>query len=138
MIRGIGHTAIIVENMEESLHFYCDILGFEKAFELHDDNDRPWIIYIKIGGGQFIELFYGGVNKTPEIAGRIGFDHLCLEVDDIEEIASHLRSKGWPLFIEPQQGKDLNYQCWVKDPDGNKIEFMQLDPASPQAKAYSK
>ncbi|GGH76200.1 lactoylglutathione lyase [Pullulanibacillus pueri] len=138
MINGIGHAALTVENMEASLHFYCDILGFEKAFEIHDDDNQPWIIYIKVGGGQFIELFYGGIHKQEEVPKRIGYDHLCLEVDDIHEIADHLKSKDWPLLVEPQQGKDLNLQCWVKDPDGNRIEFMQLSPDSPQAKAYKK
>ncbi|GGE49322.1 lactoylglutathione lyase [Pullulanibacillus camelliae] len=136
MIKGIGHAALTVADMQASLHFYYDVLGFEKAFEIHDDNDQPWIIYIKVGGGQFIELFYGGVHKKPEVDHLIGYDHLCLEVDDIQTVADHLTEKGWPLLIKPQQGKDLNYQCWVKDPDGNRIEFMQLDPDSPQAKAY--
>jgi len=136
MITRIGHMALTVSNMETSLHFYCDILGFEKAFEIHDANNQPWIIYIKIGDGQFIELFYGGVHQKPEIDHLIGFDHLCLEVDDIHAIADHLTKKNWPLLIKPKQGKDLNYQCWAQDPDGNRIEFMQLDPASPQTQAY--
>ena len=38
------------------------------------------------------------------------------------------------LDVEPMQGKDLNYQCWCQDYDGNKIEFMQLDQNSMQSK----
>ena len=53
---------------------------------------------------------------------------LCLEVEDIQEIANHLRDHNIPLDVEPVQGKDLNWQCWAKDPDGNRIEFMQLNP----------
>jgi len=132
MIKGIGHLALTVEDMEKSLEFYCDVLGFEKAFEIHDDEDKPWIVYIKVAPpGQFIELFYGGSNKPKEVNNQIGFNHLCLEVNDIHEIANHIKSQGLQLDIEPKRGKDNNYQCWIKDPDGNRIEFMQLDPSSP-------
>ncbi|TBL81988.1 VOC family protein [Paenibacillus thalictri] len=130
MIRGINHAAFMTENMEKSLQFYCDILGFKKAFELSRDG-QPWIVYIKIKEGQFIELFYGGESKIEFDRLRIGYSHLCLEVADIHEIADHLKASGLTLDTEPKQGVDKNWQCWVRDPDGNRIEFMQIDPASP-------
>jgi hypothetical protein len=86
---------------------------------------------MSIRESQFIELFYGGRNKAEIKHRQIGFNHLCLEVEDIWEIAAHLKAHGIPLDVEPKRGKDNNYQCWVKDPDGNRSEFMQLDPSSP-------
>ena len=35
------------------------------------------------------------------------------------------------MFKEPMKGVDNNYQAWIIDPDGNRIEFMQLEPDSP-------
>ncbi|WP_046181234.1 VOC family protein [Domibacillus tundrae] len=131
MIKGIGHLALTVQNMDKSLQFYCDILGFERAFEIRDDENNPWIEYIKVAPGQFIELFYGRQNKHQEKSHEIGFNHFCLEVDDINKVANHLKTKGLTLDVEPTKGKDNNYQCWIKDPDGNRIEFMQMEPASP-------
>ncbi len=81
---------------------------------------------------QFIELFYGGKNKPLPVERQIGYNHLCLEVDSIQEIAEHMKEHSVTLDVEPKQGKDKNYQCWVKDPDGNRIEFMELNPESPQ------
>ncbi len=127
MIKGIAHLAFNVKNMDKSINFYCNVLGFKKAFELKKDNGDPWIVYIKIAHNQFIELFY----TNPEAEKRdsaVGYSHLCLEVSDIGLIADHLRGKGIILDVEPMQGKDGNYQCWAKDPDGNRIEFMQMDP----------
>ncbi|MDC3417398.1 VOC family protein [Aquibacillus salsiterrae] len=131
MIKGIGHVALKVEDMEKSLHFYCEVLGFTRAFDILDDNNNPWIEYVKVAPGQFIELFYGGKSKVESVKNAIGFDHLCLEVEDINEIANHLKANGVALDDEPKKGKDDNYQCWAKDPDGNRIEFMQLMPTSP-------
>ncbi|MDF2959143.1 MAG: hypothetical protein K0S39_878 [Paenibacillus sp.] len=137
MIKGIGHNAYIVKDMDKSLHFYSDILGFKKLFELKRPvTDEPWIVYLKVREGQFVELFYGGDKKVEVDSQTVGYSHLCLEVDDINDIAGYLKSKGVTLDVEPKQGLDLNYQCWAKDPDGNRIEFMQLHPDCPQLKFY--
>jgi catechol 2,3-dioxygenase-like lactoylglutathione lyase family enzyme len=135
MIKRIGHAAYHVENMEASLHFYCTILGFKHAFELRKDDGAAWIEYIKVCEGQFIELFHGGRNKAEPVKQPIGFNHICLEVYDIYETANHLKANGVTLDVEPKRGKDGNLQCWAKDPDGNRIEFMQLEPGSPQMNA---
>lgn len=131
MIKGIGHVAYNTSNMEQALQFYCNILGFQKAFSIVDDNGNPWINYLLLPGGQFLELFY----NRPNMEENSSYSHLCLEVDDIHEIAAHLRKYNIPLDTEPCQGKDTNWQCWAKDPDGNRIEFMQMMPASPQRRA---
>ena len=132
MIKRIGHLAFVVQNMERSLAYYSGVLGFKKAFELRKKDNEPWIVYIKVGAGQFIELFYGGTEKP--LKGNIGYNHVCLEVDDIQAVATHLRAQGVPLDHGPSQGLDLNWQCWSHDPDGNRIEFMQMNPESPQMK----
>ena len=127
MIKGIGHAAYNVADMNASLHFYCDILQFTHAFSIADDNGSPWIEYIKVNDDTFIELFYG----RPD-GENTSYNHLCLAVDDIHEIAERMVKCGAPLDVAPKQGKDHNWQCWTHDPDGNRIEFMQLSPDSPQ------
>ena len=131
MIKGIGHVAYNVQDMEKALKFYCGMLGFEKAFTLCGEDGKPWIEYLKIMDGQFLELFY----HQPNPADNTTYSHLCLTVDDIQEVAEHMRKNGVPLDVEPKQGRDTNWQCWVRDPDGNRIELMQMMPTSPQSKA---
>ncbi|MFD2114269.1 VOC family protein [Paenibacillus yanchengensis] len=136
MIKGIGHVAFVVKDMEQSLHFYCQVLGFEKMFEIpHPKTKEPWIVYLKVRAGQYIELFYDGKNIPEKVEKPIGYSHLCLEVTDIQAIASHLKEQGITLDVEPTQGVDRNYQCWATDPDGNRIEFMQMNPDSLQLRA---
>ncbi|OBZ12613.1 MULTISPECIES: VOC family protein [Bacillales] len=135
MLKGNAHVAFVVSDMEKSLHFYCDVLGFEKAFDLEDDNGNPWINYLKVAEGQFIELFYGGKRNYVQHPKNAGSAHICFEVDDIFEMADQLKKHGIKVDVEPKRGKDHNYQCWAKDPDGFPIEFMQLDPDSLQSKS---
>ena len=126
----ISHLAFDVSDMEKSLDFYCNKLGFEKIFSINNEAGQPWIEYLKVCPGQFIELFYGGKEDAP----KSNYSHLCLQVDDINEIETKMKSLGVTIDVPIKQGKDTNYQCWVRDPDGNRIEFMQLMPTSLQYK----
>jgi len=132
MIRQMNHLALHTGNMEASLYFYTQVLGFNRAFTLPDAKGNIKIEGLKVCDRQFLELFYGGENKPEQIKNPIGFNHFCFEVDDIEEIGAKLRSCNWPIDVEPKQALDTNYVCWTKDPDGNRIEFVQMTPGSPQ------
>lgn len=81
-----------------------------------------------------MELFYGGENYTEYNDKNIGFSHLCLEVSDIHEIAERITSAGWELDRPVKYGIDGNWQCWVRDPDRNRVELMQFDKESLQLK----
>jgi lactoylglutathione lyase len=133
MFRQIAHTAYRVQDMEAALDFYCGKLGFRRAFDLHHpETGNPWIIYIQVASEQFIELFY------PDAELRAGnrYMHLCLETADLAAAVAELRRRGVPIWREIRQGVDRNLQAWIKDPDGNEIELMQIDPGSPQAHAF--
>ncbi|PYZ91985.1 glyoxalase [Salipaludibacillus keqinensis] len=131
MIIGLAHVAITVKYMDRSLYFYRDILGLKHAFHVNDQEGNPWIEYVQVGPQQFIELFHGGKNESESVDQQIGFHHLCIRVADIHEIANHLTSHGISLDVAPKKGVGKNYQCWVKDPDGNRIEFLQPEEGSP-------
>jgi catechol 2,3-dioxygenase-like lactoylglutathione lyase family enzyme len=86
-----------------------------------------------MGGRQFIELFYGGAfnPKNPEPSA---YNHLCLISDDIYAVAKQIADAGYPVDRTPQQGPDNNWQMWVVDPDGVRIEIMQISNDSPQGR----
>lgn len=131
MIKGIAHVAYQVSDMPRALSFYDRAFGFKPLFELHDAQDQPWIVYLKVNETQFIELFYAHqpLEQRPE---RTSFQHLCLEVVAIADEAQRLQSLGIPLLHPLQRGLDHNDQCWVSDPDGNPIELMEYGPRSLQ------
>ena len=135
MVQGIGHVAFNVEDMEKTIAFYEKTLGFRKAFDIQrPENGEPWIVYMEGGGGQFIELFYGATEANPYKDENIGFFHFCLAVDDIQEAWKRVVETGVPQDDASKQGADHNWQCWTHDPDGIKIELMQISEDSPQMK----
>ena len=132
MIKGLAHVAYQVSDMEKSVAFYEKAFGFKKKFELHDDKDQPWIVYLQVNERAFIELFYAHNELKKDV--NISYQHLCLEVENIKQIAHDLEQKGFTLLHPVILGKDYNYQCWIKDPDGNPIELMEYGAKALQLK----
>jgi catechol 2,3-dioxygenase-like lactoylglutathione lyase family enzyme len=137
VITGIGHTAYRVSDLEKSLQFYCGVLGFEEAFRLYRDSGETWLVYVRVNDETFIELFPGGVEPVAITPKSIAYTHLSLAVDDIDATLADLRSRGLETPGAPTMGKDNNYQYWIADPDGNRIELMQMMPDSLQLKALA-
>ena len=65
----------------------------------------------------------------------VGYNHMCLEVADIDVALRELEAAGVPPIRDKQMGADGNWQAWIEDPDGHRIELMQMMPDSLQAKA---
>jgi catechol 2,3-dioxygenase-like lactoylglutathione lyase family enzyme len=115
----LAHVCFTVGDLERSIAFYCDTLGFARAFDFTDDSGARYGAYIKTGPRTFIELFAGGSRPTGD---EHSYKHICLEVDDIEQTVADLRGKGVDVG-EISLGMDQSYQAWLADPDGNRIEL---------------
>ena len=131
-ITDLGHSAYGVADVDASLAFY-ELLGIKESFRLHRDDGSLMLAYLHISGDRFIEIFPGGPAAGDRAdKSTYSYRHLCLVSDDIVSDVEHLRANGITIDIEPKLGLDGNTQAWVKDPDGNPIELMQLAANSPQ------
>jgi lactoylglutathione lyase len=129
LIADLGHAAFAVKDVDTSLAFY-ENLGIREAFRLNHEDGSLMLIYLHIAGDRFIEIFPGG--PEPEEGRKGSFMHLCLLSEDIRATVEALREAGVSIDREVTEGLDTNLQAWIKDPDGNAIELMQLSPDSPQ------
>lgn len=131
MITDLGHTAFGVYDMEAALAFYAK-LGLTESFRLNHADGSLMLVYLHIGGDRFLELFPNG--PEPESGRTHSFKHICLVTPDIASAVESLRADGVAIDREIKEGLDGNLQAWIKDPDGNAIELMQLVEHSPQRK----
>lgn len=125
MIKSIGHIALRVKDMDRSLDFYTRVLGGGKVFE-GTENGTVNMVYVKLAPDTYIELFVSepGMEKTPS---DIGYRHVCIVTDDIYAEEKRIKETGWPT-PPVRRGKYGNIQLWLKDPDGNEMELMQILP----------
>ena len=131
-LNGIGHVALKVADIERSLAFYRDRLGFAEMMRLDREDGSLWLIYLRITDSQYLELFPGGEGGPAPGPERTAVNHFCFESADLDQTADALRTAGVLLTVEPKTGLDNNRQCWIEDPDGNRIEFMQMSPDAMQ------
>ena len=129
MITDLGHLAFAAHDLESSLAFYAK-LGLRESFRLHHEDGTLMLVYLHVAGDRFIEVFPDG--PVPDPNRRGSFMHLCLVVDDLRATVEHFQIEGVNIEQEPKIGLDHNWQAWIRDPDGNPIELMQLVEKSPQ------
>ena len=132
MITDIGHAAFAAHDLERALAFYAK-LGIHESFRLNRDDGSLMLIYLHVVGDRFIEVFPNGPAPDPNRKGS--FMHLCLLTDDLHAAVAQLRESGIVIEREPKVGLDHNWQAWIRDPDGNAIELMQLAEDSAQRQA---
>ncbi len=126
-VKSLIHVALDVSDIKASLDFYVGKLGFEEMYRL-DWNGRLLLVYLRVTDTQFLELF--PAPEAPTTHNAVGQHHLCLAVDDIDAAIEEVTSKGIVLTRPRNVGMDRNIQAWIADPDGNKIELMQMMPGS--------
>ena len=135
-IAGIGHVAIRVKDIDRTLAFYVGRLGFEEMFRLEREG-RLWIVYLRISDDQYLEVFPDG-QGAPAAPESVGYNHLCLVVENMAHTLAALEAAGVPPTQPRRTGLDGNEQAWIADPDGHRIELMQMAPDGMQAQAIAR
>jgi glyoxylase I family protein len=148
-IISADHTGITVSNLERSLAFWRDVMGFELSHTAHQKGELAQEItgvegaeiklaVLKAPGGHKIELLEylaPADRKRADIRPcDIGSVHVALLISDLDLVLEGISSSEWKAAGKPQTlttgpnaGKRVVY---VRDPDGTTIEFMQVRAAS--------
>lgn len=135
-ISQIAHWALKVHDLEKSLAFYRDTLGFDEMLRLSNTagpkETHFSLVYLRVTDTQYVELFPDGIGDKVADENTTCMTHICLQVQSISKTAEALMAAGIPLFRPAKLGLDGNNQCWILDPDGNRIEFMEMLPGNMQ------
>ena len=134
-IRGIGHLALKVRDLDKSLDFWRDRVGFQEMHRLKRENGETWLVYLRITDEQYLELFPGAATDQAPGEEANGVLHICLDIVDLDEAIERLQKAGVTIVSPIKGGIDNNRGAWIHDPDGNRIELMEMHPNSIQYKA---
>jgi lactoylglutathione lyase len=134
-ITGIGHVAIKVKDLDRSLDYYVNKLGFAEMMRLNKDDGSVWLVYLRITDEQYLEVFPGADGDRAPGWDANGLNHVCVTVDDIDSVLAQVDAAGLALLMPLKTAVDGNRQAWLEDPDGNRIELMEMAPGSLQYNA---
>ena len=142
-ILAADHTGITVSDLERSLAFWRDVLGFEFSHRTHQTGtlaseitgvpSAELSLAVLKAPGHKIELlqYHAPADRkfTDFRPCDVGAAHVALTVDDLDAVIERIAAAGWKaagtpqtLTTGPNAGKRVLY---VRDPDGTTIEFMQ-------------
>ncbi len=122
------HTMLRVGNLEESLKFYCDVLGMKLLRQKDYPDGKFTLAFVGYGDESdhtVIELTYNwGVDKY-DLGNAYG--HIALGVDDIYTTCEEIKTRGGKVVREPGPMKHgSTVIAFVEDPNGYKVELIQL------------
>jgi lactoylglutathione lyase len=116
-----------VGNLEESLNFYCDVLGMKLLRQKDYPEGKFTLAFVGYGSEAeqaVIELTYNWGVDHYEIG--TGYGHIALGVDDIYETCQEIKTRGGKVTREPGPMKHgSSVIAFVEDPNGYKIELIQ-------------
>ncbi len=126
------HTMFRVTDLERSLAFYRDALGFEVVSRRDYPDGEFTLAFLRAGGAgpeePLLELTHNWGRDRYERGDAFG--HVAYRVDSIEAVQVRLRAHGHDLSWGPGKTPDgKRSMAFVDDPDGYEIELLEGDPA---------
>lgn len=136
----VDHIAISVSDMDRTIRFFNDVLGFAVLWEktglnistlvgLPDAYARQVMLE---GYGMRIELFKyirpQGKMREPHRQCDFGITHFCLSVKNIDSLYRQLLIKSVDFISPPQEVRPKVWSVYFKGPDGISIELVERSP----------
>lgn len=121
------HTMVRVEDLDESLDFYCAKLGLQEVRRIESEKGRFTLVFLAPEGNEdaAVELTY---NWDPETySGGRNFGHLAYSVENIYEKCQSLMDAGVTINRPPREGR----MAFVRSPDNISVELLQEGEALP-------
>jgi glyoxylase I family protein len=145
MLTGIHHTSITVSDMERSIAFYRDMLGFELIWDSRAlgmvfegpmadavtgcPGTSQRLVFLEVCGQrlEFVEYTPTGKAQVGNKPSDTGSVHVCFLTDDIEELHARLAENEVVLHCAPQTIGETKV-FYFRDPDGVVLEVMGGQP----------
>jgi lactoylglutathione lyase len=126
------HTMIRVGDLDRTLEFFCDGLGFVEIRRSEHEAGRFTLVYLaapqdaeraRREDAPLVELTHNW--DETEYSGGRNFGHLAFAVDDIYALCARLAAKGFTINRPPRDGR----MAFIRTPDGVSLEFLQKGAA---------
>ena len=135
------HTMVRIRDVDESLAFYCGLLGMTEVRRHESEQGRFTLIFLAADedveryrdeSAPCLELTYNWPDENGQqeaYDGGRNFGHVAVSVPDIYGLCEKLQQAGVTINRPPRDGR----MAFVRSPDGISIELLQQgDPLPPQ------
>ena len=142
MIAAIRHIGLVVSDLEKSLNFWCDTLGFVVSRQMEESGPhidammglkgvRVTTAKLSAPDGNLLELlFFHSHKDKPNWEGKpysTGLTHIALTVQDLDETCLRLQHAGVTFPAEPQRSPDgVVKVIYATGPEGVLLELVEI------------
>ena len=129
MFKRIDHVEIVTDQLDRTVQFYTDVLGFKMKTRDRIERSGPGVpidfVYLDLGGTVVELIAYEGaaVDPAPQTE-HLGYRMIALEVDDMQKTTDYLRTKGVDIVWGPRV-RETYSRAEICDPNGYRIELRQ-------------
>ena len=116
------HTMVRVKNIEQSLEFYCNLLGLKEIRRKDSEEGKFTLVFLAAPKQEdvCVELTYNW-NSTENYTEGRNFGHLAFEVENIYQICEKLQNSDIVINRPPRDGR----MAFIRSPDNISIELLQ-------------
>ncbi len=118
---GLRHVALNVQKLEQTEHFYVELLGMQVEWRPDEDN-----VYLTSGNDN-LALH----RVAEELSGSQHLDHIGFiigEIDSVDLWYDFLLQHNIEIFKEPKTHRDGARSFYCRDPDGNVVQMIYHPP----------
>jgi lactoylglutathione lyase len=123
----LSHVGVMVGQLEASMKFYGEILGFTEIWRGGAGATLSWVNLRVPDGEDYVEFMLYGKPPTRDVL--LTKHHICLEVEDVAQAGAILASRTLPEGCKPpdtmKTGVNGKRQINYFDPDGTRVEIME-------------
>ena len=127
MIRRLNHAVLFVSDLDASLAFYRDVLGFELVSRENSFN-AAFLRAAESENHHDLGLFGIGTGSAATPGRRPGLYHLAWQVGTIEDLASMRETLVAAAVLTGESSHGATKSLYGKDPDGNEFEIVWVLP----------
>lgn len=121
------HVSLVVQDLDRAIDFYTQKLGLTILIpKEYNEEEQAEYIFLRLGGSnlELVKLHNQSSSNQAKDSDSI-CPHLALSTDDFEETVANLKEQNIPIFQGPFETPNVSKWLYIKDSEGNVLEFIQ-------------
>ena len=131
-VKKLGHIVIRASNLQRSVDFYTQVLGFRISDVYPEDMVPGGMVFMRCNADHHGVALVGGMSGPSE---KRELHHFAFEVATLDEVfraRKHLRERGVPIVFQGRRRAGVQIAVEFLDPDGHNLEiYWGLDQVGP-------
>jgi len=122
-IQKIGHVVLNVTDMERSVKFYTEVLGFKVSDVYKEDMMPGGMVFMRFSADHHGVALVGGMKEESK---ALELNHFAFEVGTLDEVlraAEHLKKHNVRVDFEGRRRAGVQIAVEFRDPDGHRLEI---------------